>query len=356
MSANTSADVEVARAGSAAKRKGDAIGIRNGYGEAASSSGGESDINVSDKSLKSYAVNLFHDEQMEYPHFPRRAIKESPSSRKMPRDKERKLREKFCNFIDDFGTRKLRYPRTTVATAMVFFHRYHARYCLHEHDSEGTAVACLLLAGKAEETYVRMKDLVHKYLTYKNGDETNGKDGLKQNKKFEEMLRTRETQLMETIEFTMWVEHPYKFFFSLLRYLILTQSGPKRTKCIARQGYDLINDSFRTNLCLAYPPKAIAVGILKLLTDYHRIKVPEVCPHIPLWYNAILDKENEDDLRIIENEILTVAVANIAKDIKNHRNAYGSSNGCGRRTDYKEFCTPLPPPEPLQRPPPIGIP
>ena len=39
-----------------------------------------------------------------------------------------------------------------IATATVFFHRFYAKHSFQEHDRFEVAMACLLLAGKTEES------------------------------------------------------------------------------------------------------------------------------------------------------------------------------------------------------------
>ena len=70
----------------------------------------------------------------------------------MTPDAKRQARRRTCRFIEEAGQRSLRLPRVAVATATVFFHRFYAKHAFQEHDRFEVAMACLLLAGKTEES------------------------------------------------------------------------------------------------------------------------------------------------------------------------------------------------------------
>uniref|UniRef100_A0A7S2XCQ5 Uncharacterized protein n=1 Tax=Lotharella oceanica TaxID=641309 RepID=A0A7S2XCQ5_9EUKA len=150
---------------------------------------------------------------------------------------------------------------------------------------------------------------------------------------FEGNLARQEARVLEANEFTLWVEHPYKFFFALLREMLLSGSGHARTKALGKQGYNLITDSFSTNLCIHYSPQEIATAVLHMLTKHHRITMAPlpISPFIP-WYMALCeevflnfrDKKvlkcllfqlSEEDLENISSTIVSHSNSNIAKDI-----------------------------------------
>jgi Cyclin, N-terminal domain len=66
-------------------------------------------------------------------------------------EEESLKRRKTCRFIEESG-RILKLPRVAVSTAMVFFHRFYARHSFAQHDRFEVAVACIVLAGKTEES------------------------------------------------------------------------------------------------------------------------------------------------------------------------------------------------------------
>lgn len=70
----------------------------------------------------------------------------------MTPEAERQARRRTIRFIEEAGQRSLRMPRVAVSTATVFFHQFYAKHAFQEHDRFEVAMACLLLAGKTEES------------------------------------------------------------------------------------------------------------------------------------------------------------------------------------------------------------
>mmetsp|Transcript_39337 Transcript_39337/g.76370 ORF Transcript_39337/g.76370 Transcript_39337/m.76370 type:complete len:467 (+) Transcript_39337:108-1508(+) len=286
--------------------------------------------------------------KVRFPCFPKNALKQTPSSASgMDAEEECKMRRKITDFIFSFGSRKLRYPRLTIATASVFFHRYYARYPYERMPSvEATALACLLLAGKAEGTIVKLRNFCTLYHQYKGAPAPmhDSRDA----KTFEGDLARQEAKVLEANEFTFWVEHPYRYFFALLRETVLRWSGHARTKALGKQGYDLITDSFATNLCVHYSPQEIATAVLHMLIQHHRIDMPPLAmsPFIP-WHMALCEELSEEDLESISSTIVSNSNSNIAKDISAAKKA-----SIGNLEAPPSLTTPLPPAVPLPPAPP----
>ena len=78
----------------------------------------------------------------------------------MTPEAERQARRRTCRFIEEAGQRSLRLPRVAVATATVFFHRFYAKHAFQEHDRFEVAMACLLLAGKTEESPKKLEVVI----------------------------------------------------------------------------------------------------------------------------------------------------------------------------------------------------
>ena len=53
-----------------------------------------------------------------------------------------------------------RRPQLTIATAIVFYHRFYSRQSYDCYDRFRVATTCLFLAGKVEETPKKIKDVV----------------------------------------------------------------------------------------------------------------------------------------------------------------------------------------------------
>jgi len=77
----------------------------------------------------------------------------------MTAEEEAMKRRKTCRFIEETG-RLLKLPRVSVATAMVFFHRFYAKHSFLEHDRFEVAVACIVLAAKTEESPKKLNTVI----------------------------------------------------------------------------------------------------------------------------------------------------------------------------------------------------
>jgi len=76
----------------------------------------------------------------------------SPSKKDgLPFAQEVKYQRSTCAFMQDAGV-KLKMPQLSIATAIVFFHRFFSVHSYVKHDRHIIGSACLFLAGKVEET------------------------------------------------------------------------------------------------------------------------------------------------------------------------------------------------------------
>ncbi|KAL9276092.1 hypothetical protein ACSQ67_026365 [Phaseolus vulgaris] len=91
----------------------------------------------------------------------RKEIEEHSPSRKDGIDlkKETYLRKSYCTFLQDLGMR-LKVPQVTIATAIIFCHRFFLRQSHAKNDRRTIATVCMFLAGKVEETPRPLKDVI----------------------------------------------------------------------------------------------------------------------------------------------------------------------------------------------------
>ena len=98
----------------------------------------------------------------------------------------------------------------TLATGVVYYHRFFMMQSFKQFDRWVVAAACLLLAGKVEETPKKCKDILKVTNSLLNEQQMRG---FGSNQK--EELFTHERILLQTIKFDLQLEHPYTF---LLKY------------------------------------------------------------------------------------------------------------------------------------------
>ncbi|KAK6947244.1 Cyclin, N-terminal, partial [Dillenia turbinata] len=81
--------------------------------------------------------------------------------------KETYLRKSYCTFLQDLGMRlkvvtnvSTCRPQVTIATAIIFCHRFFLRQSHAKNDRRTIATVCMFLAGKVEETPRPLKDVI----------------------------------------------------------------------------------------------------------------------------------------------------------------------------------------------------
>lgn len=272
----------------------------------------------------------------------------------MTPEAERQARRRTCRFIEEAGQRSLRLPRVAVATATVFFHRFYAKHAFQEHDRFEVAMACLLLAGKTEESPKKLDFVIRECWKLRRraqqqqqrhlsqGGESpsmagasptttmpspSGSDNI--DPKSEEYVRLKERVLLlervilHTIGFELSIDHPYKFLVDSVQGMnkkrLLEYSKPQTTNMKGKDGLPLsknaqnskmvqelaqnamnfANDSMQTSLCLQYTAREIAMTCVYLSGKYSGIRPVGNKPWIDL-----LDGITVEDLTTISIQIL----------------------------------------------------
>ncbi|KAG8931243.1 RNA polymerase II holoenzyme cyclin-like subunit [Tulasnella sp. 419] len=190
----------------------------------------------------------------------------------------------FANLISKLGKR-LTLRQQVIATATVYFRRFYLKSSYCETDPFFVAATCCYVAAKTEETPVHLKTVVQEARSvFSNyGIKTFPTD----NSKLAEM----EFYLLEDLEFHLVVFHPYRSLAALCGRLgvldTVAEAGevgaePDEERfwgtgegklnlddgCV-QMAWFVINDSFRGDLCLQYPPYLIAIASLYMAVLLH---------------------------------------------------------------------------------------
>ncbi|XP_037101004.1 cyclin-K isoform X1 [Syngnathus acus] len=168
---------------------------------------------------------------------------------------EARYRREGARFIFDVGT-KLGLHYDTLATGIIYFHRFYMFHSFKQFPRYVTGACCLFLAGKVEETPKKCKDIIKTARSLLNdvqfaqfGDDP------------KEEVMVLERILLQTIKFDLQVEHPYMF---LLRY-VKQLKGEKNKVCkVLQMAWTFVNDSLCTMLSLQWEPEIIAVAVMYL--------------------------------------------------------------------------------------------
>ncbi|VDK46114.1 unnamed protein product [Anisakis simplex] len=176
----------------------------------------------------------------------------SPSRRDgIDRADEDRMRREGIKLIVEIGTCLKLQPNPTLATGAVYFHRFYMFHSFREFPKHLTALGCIFLAGKVEETPKKCKDIV-----------TTAKE------KYPELYSLKnaidevmgiERVLLQTIKFDLHVDHPYTY---LLQYQKVFKLDREKKQTVLQNAWTFVNDSMSTTLCLIWEPEVVAISLI----------------------------------------------------------------------------------------------
>jgi len=282
----------------------------------------------------------------------------------MTPDAERQARRRTCRFIEEAGGQRcLRLPRVAIATATVFFHRFYAKQAFQEHDRFEVAMACLLLAGKTEESPKKLDFVIRECWKLRRkaqqqqlqnklvsgGDSPNvggmsptnimsspsSSSGGDLHMKSDEFARLKERVLLlervilHTIGFELSIDHPFKFLIDCAQGLskkrLLEYNPTKKAKLVGKDGQPMgkpqqnnqlvqelaqnaisfANDSLHTSLCLQFSAQQIAMACVYLSGTHAGIG-----PIVGKTWLDLLDGISAEELTSISVQILELVQSN----------------------------------------------
>ncbi|GMI86025.1 hypothetical protein like AT5G45190 [Hibiscus trionum] len=205
-------------------------------------------------------------------YFSRKEIEESSPSRRDGVDlkKETYLRKSYCTFLQDLGMR-LKVPQVTIATAIIFCHRFFIRQSHAKNDRRTIATVCMFLAGKVEETPRPLKDVILVSYEIINKKDPAAAQKIKQKEVYEqqkELILIGERVVLATLGFDLNLHHPYKPLVEAIKKFKVAQNA------LAQVAWNFVNDGLRTSLCLQFKPHHIAAGAIFLAAKFLKVKLP----------------------------------------------------------------------------------
>ncbi|VAH92970.1 unnamed protein product [Triticum turgidum subsp. durum] len=173
-------------------------------------------------------------------YFSRKEIEENSLSRRdgISLKKESFLRKSYCTFLQDLGVR-LKVPPVTIATAIVFCHRFFLRQSHAKNDRLTAATVCMFLAGKVEETPIPLKDVILISYEIIHKKDPGAVARIKQKEVYEQqkkLLLIGERAVLVTLDFDFNVHHPYKPLVEAIKKLKIAQ------KELAQVAWSFVND------------------------------------------------------------------------------------------------------------------
>ncbi|XP_071702307.1 cyclin-T1-4-like [Rutidosis leptorrhynchoides] len=250
-------------------------------------------------------------------------------------EQEEHLRKLYCSFLQELGV-ELKVPQVTIATALMFCHRFYMRQSHAKNDWQTVATVCMFLACKAEETPRWLNELI--VVAYKliyKWDPSASRRIREIYDRQKELILIGERLLLNTIAFDLNIEHPYKSLVASLKRLDITH------KELAKVAWNFVNDWLRTSMCLQHKPHYIAAGSLFLAAKVTHVKL--VTTKGKAWWMEfdVSPKQLEDVIQQMmrsleqgQSQPKPVKVQNVTKSLTNKPTSYspqsftlsGSSN------------------------------
>uniref|UniRef100_A0A6U5C647 Cyclin-like domain-containing protein n=1 Tax=Hemiselmis andersenii TaxID=464988 RepID=A0A6U5C647_HEMAN len=179
---------------------------------------------------------------------------------------ETKLRVHLAMFISNLGKHnQVRCRQRVIATATVYLARFFYNNSYKDFHPHLIAATAVYLASKVEEWPVQ-PNKIEKAL--RDLSRSAGKYGVND-------IVDGEYFLMEELKFNLIVFHPYR---PLQQYL-----ADSNLQDVASTAWYLINDSYRLDLCLEYPPHIVAIAAIRVAGTYANQRAT-----VDSWFNERL--------------------------------------------------------------------
>ncbi|XP_063621884.1 cyclin-K-like [Cydia splendana] len=236
---------------------------------------------------------------MPYWYYDKKDLQNTPSFRDgITTETENRYRKEGARFIIDTGS-KMDLGYNTVATGVVYFHRFYMFHSFRTFPRYITACCCLFLAGKVEETPKKCKDIIKvaKSLLTEQKFASFGEDP-------KEEVMTLERILLQTIKFDLQVEHPYGY---LLKYAKCLKGDKAKLQKMVQMAWTFVNDSLCTTLCLQWEPEVIAVALMFLAGKLSKFEVVDWNGRIPkhtAWWDMFVEDVTMELLEDICHQVL----------------------------------------------------
>ncbi|KAK7014885.1 cyclin pch1 [Favolaschia claudopus] len=180
--------------------------------------------------------------------FPLSALHATPSN--WPLEKELYDRARGVEFLYRLGC-SLVLPTAAIMTAACWFHRFYMRFSMEDYHRQDVAAACIFLATKTEECGRKLRD-VARICQLKITNREYAPDSKEVEQCQASILLTEEV-LLEALCFDYVVESPHSKLVDLF-------DGHDEDTLVQECAWSFAHDSYRTILCLIYPPQIIATA------------------------------------------------------------------------------------------------
>ncbi|KAL3505325.1 hypothetical protein ACH5RR_035166 [Cinchona calisaya] len=203
---------------------------------------------------------------------------------------ESHLRKLYCSYLQELGM-EFKVPQVTIATAMMFCHRFYMCQSHAKNYWQTIATASMFLASKAEETPRWLSDLVVVAYKLTNKWDPLAPQRIRQREIYDKQKETillAERLLLATLAFDLNIEQPYKPLVTAIKKLEISQ------KELVKVAWNFVNDWLRLTLCLQYKPHYIAAGSLFIAAKLQKVKLPTTKGNVWWMQFDVSPKQLED--------------------------------------------------------------
>jgi len=170
--------------------------------------------------------------------------------------------------LSDKSTSLPRVRQRVIATAIVYFKRFYHKNSFMDFHPHLVALTCLFLASKVEECPLPPKLIMQQL-------DSRFPYGIPD-------LLECEYYVMEELDCNLVVFHPYR---AVIQYAADADLG-KHLQTV----WHLLNDSYRTDVALFYPPHLVGIACIYLAGEYHGVSMID-------WLKDIaITKESIDEI------------------------------------------------------------
>lgn len=159
------------------------------------------------------------------------------------------------------------------ATAIVYFKRFYVRNSLKEHDPRLIAPVSLYLAAKTEEHTLQAKIVVAQMAALYSADH--------QYPYSISHVYDYEFKIIAALDFDLIIFHPYR---PLMQY-----AADANMSDLLSTAWPILNDSFRSDICLLFPPYIVAIACLFMAGTLHDRPMQEWIASLKIESQDVVD-------------------------------------------------------------------
>lgn len=222
--------------------------------------------------------------------------------------------------IFEAGTKLEAKPQTS-ATAATYFHRFFQECSQEDYDFYLVAATAMYLAGKVEEDYLKIRDVVnvfHKSAYPKS-------DPLPLAEEYwclRDAIVQCELLMLRVLQFKVSVDHPHRYLLHYLRSLTdwlgpLTSGGSggggrgggaggPHAVPLAQVAWSLLCDTYLQPACLRHPPQELAVAVLQVALLAYDVRVPHGEDSVLSWYETLCESLSRERLADLIMDVIQV--------------------------------------------------